>query len=188
MRCTRRCGGRRRRRCNAGAGVVGVDHGLSDVSGRLRPKNRGGCLLVATDVEQQGVPVLLDVLDGGLPNLLGYLAVGFLQIALVGVGGVLFIALQLLFLDVQGALTVGALLVGGGGGQSLDLVLQRRNFRGFKWLTQWLGIMVSAGVKSSNLRGLVRRVADMQAIAYVSRYSHFDSLVWRLYSPLNDIC
>lgn len=113
-------------RCgDAGLLVVGVDDGLRDVGGRERPEHVRG---LRGDVEQDGVAVGLGVGLHGGGDLLGDLAEGFLPLGVVGGLGVFGVAVQLLFLGVDGAKAGGPLLIGEGCGSSLEAFLHGVDF------------------------------------------------------------
>jgi len=128
--CAAGCrGSLRRRSCDAGGYVIGIDGGLGDIGFALPPED-GGKLLLATDVEEQGEAVILGVFDCSAAELLGDLAVRFLDIGVVGILSVFNVALESLGLVVDGLETAGALLVGDGGGESLVLLLERVELSG----------------------------------------------------------
>ena len=86
---------------HAGGYVVGIDDGLGDVGFTLPPEH-GGKLLLSADVEEQGEAVILGVFDCSAAELLGDLAVGFLDIGVVGVLSIFDVALESLGLVVDG--------------------------------------------------------------------------------------
>jgi len=124
-----RCCGRslRRRSCDAGGYVVGINRGLGDVGFTLPPED-GGKLLLSADVEEEREAVLLGILDCRAAELLRDLAEDFLDIGVVGVRGIFDIALESLGLVIDGLETCGTLLVRDGGGESLVLLLEGLEF------------------------------------------------------------
>ena len=122
----------RRRSCYAGSYVVRVDDGLGDIGAALPPEDGGKLLLSGAFVEQDGEAVILGILDCSAAELLGDLAVGFLDIGVVRVLGIFDVALESLGLVVDCLEASGALLVGDGGGESLVLLLEGIDFSGLR--------------------------------------------------------
>ena len=93
------CRSLRRRSWDAGGYVVGIDGGLGDVCFTLPPEH-GGKLLLSTDVEEESEAVILGVFHCSAAELLSDLAVGFLDIGVVGVLSIFDIALESLGLEI----------------------------------------------------------------------------------------
>ena len=132
MGCARRCARRgsrrhgRRRRWNAGLGVVGLDHGFGDVGGRHRPQD---IAVLLAGIENEAEALLLSKGDHDLANFVGDLVERLLAILLLAALQVLGRALQLLGLVVDGAHFGFAVDVTDGGGTVLELL-----FEGFDFL------------------------------------------------------
>jgi hypothetical protein len=128
--CAAGCrGSLRRRSCDAGSYVVGIDGGLGDIGFTLPPEH-GGKLLLSADVQEQGEAVILGILNRSAAELLGDLAVRFLDIGVVGVLSIFDVALESLGFVVDGLHAAGTLLVGDGGGECLVLLLERIELSG----------------------------------------------------------
>jgi hypothetical protein len=108
----------------AGCQVVGIDDGLGDVRLRLPPED-GGELLLSADIQQKREAMFLGVLDRSSTKLLGNFAVSLLHVGVVGSLGILNVTLESFFLGVDCLEAAGALFVGGGCGECLELLLER---------------------------------------------------------------
>src|SRR5579871_239825 len=117
---------RRRRSRYTRRGVVGGDDSLGHVGAGNCPHN--DVVLLVADVEKQREAVLGDEVLQRNRDLLGDLSKGFLEVGVVSVGRILGVAVELLFLGVDGLQTRSALVVGHGGGCALQLLLQRVDF------------------------------------------------------------
>jgi hypothetical protein len=144
------CWSLRRGSCYAGRYVVGIDGGLGDVGFTLPPED-GGKLLLSADVEEESEAVILGILDSGSAELLSDLAVGFLDIGVVGVLSIFDIALERLSFVVDGFEARCALLVGDGGGEGLVLLLEGLEFSGRGVDDSFLGLVLLLDLEDSAL-------------------------------------
>ena len=114
-------------RGNTRGGVICGHNGLCDVGALIGPHH---VALLSADVEQQGVAILADVVLQRDRYLGGYLAVGFLQIRVVGGLGILGVAVQLLLFRVDVAQASSTLFIGESCGSTLQLSLERVDLLG----------------------------------------------------------
>jgi hypothetical protein len=144
------CGSLRRGSGDAGGYVVGIDGGLRDVGFTLPPED-GGKLLLSADVEEESEAVVLGILDSGSAELLSDLAVGFLDVGVVGVLRIFDVALKGLCLVVDGLEAGSALFIGDGGGESLVLLFEGLEFSGLGVDGGFLGLVLFLDIEDSAL-------------------------------------
>jgi hypothetical protein len=149
--CAAGCSGSLRRRSwDAGGYVVGIDDGLGDIGAALPPED-GGKLLLAAFIQQEGEAVILGILNRSAAELLGDLAVGFLDIGVVGVLSIFDVALESLGLVVDGLHAGSALFVGDGCGEGLVLLLEGIDLSGLGVDGSFLGFVLFLDVENGAL-------------------------------------